>query len=81
MDIKYIVELVLFPFHTDDTIRNFGNFRNKGINTCRFSQRHPQLIKVFGTLVALWTVCFEVKPAIHVSNLSTVPVNILKGNI
>lgn len=134
MDLKDIVELVVSPFHTDDTIRyldiKIAEYRHryrqvfpeaKLLPKHHFLEHYPELIKAFGPFLALWTIRFEVKhsffkrvvrhtscfrnilmsvtvkhhlmlayhvhgtdiltPALSVSNLSTVPVDVLKENI
>ena len=134
MDLKDIVELVVSPVHTDETIRHLdikiAEHRHRYLQVFpeakllpkhHFLEHYPQLIKAFGPLAALWTMRFEakhsffkrvvrhtscfrnillslavkhqfmlayhfhgtdiLKPALSVSNLSTVPVDILKENI
>lgn len=134
MDLKDIVELVVSPCHTDDTIRyldiKISEHRHrykqvfpevKLLPKHHFLEHYPELIKAFGPLVALWTMRFEAKhsffkravrhtscfrnilmslavkhqlllayhlygtdlltPALSVSNLSRVPVDILKEDI
>ncbi|XP_056450915.1 uncharacterized protein LOC130386152 isoform X1 [Gadus chalcogrammus] len=134
MDLKDIVELVVSPVHTDETIRHLdikiAEHRHRYLQVFpeakllpkhHFLEHYPQLIKAFGPLAALWTMRFEakhsffkrvvrhtscfrnillslavkhqfmlayhfhgtdiLKPALSVSNLSTVPVDVLKENI
>jgi len=134
MDLKDIVELVVAPFHTEDTIRfldiKISEHRHRYLQIFpearvlpkhHYLEHYPQLIKAFGPLVALWTMRFEakhsffkrvvrhtncfrnilrslavkhqfmlayhlhgtdvLKPALTVSNISTLPVDVLKENI
>lgn len=134
MDLKDIVELVVSPFHTDDTIRfldtKISEHRHRYLQVFpearvlpkhHYLEHYPQLIKAFGPLVAMWTMRFEakhnffkrvvrhtncfrnillslavkhqfmlayhlhgtdvLKPALSVSNMSTLPVDVLKENI
>ncbi|KAK6479283.1 hypothetical protein HHUSO_G19991 [Huso huso] len=74
MDLKDIVELVVSPLHTEETIwyldakisehrRRFLEVfpQEKLIPKHHFLEHYPQLIKAFGPLVALWTMRFEAK--------------------
>lgn len=134
MDLKDIAELVISPFHTDDTIQYLDTKisehshrylqvfpETKLLPKHHYLEHYPQLIKAFGPLVALWTMRFEAKhsffkrvvrhiscfsnilkslairhqfmlayhlhgtdifkPVLNVSNLSTLPVDVLKENI
>lgn len=134
MDLKDIVELVVSPFHTDDTIRfldtKISEHSHRYLQVFpearvlpkhHYLEHYPQLIKAFGPLVAMCTMRFEakhsffkrvvrhtncfrnillslavkhqfmlayhlhgtdvLKPAISVSNMSTLPVDVLKENI
>lgn len=134
MDLKDIVELVVSPIHTDDTIRyldtKISEHRHRYLQVFpearllpkhHFLEHYPQLIRAFGPLVALWTMRFEAKhsffkrairhtncfrnillslalkhqlmlayylhgtdimnPALSVSNMSSVPLDVLKENL
>lgn len=74
MDLKDIVELVVSPFLTEDTIRDLdtkiSEHRHrylqvfpeaKLLSKHHFLEHYPELIKAFGPLVALWTMRFEAK--------------------
>jgi len=74
MTLKAVVELVMSPNHTDESIgyldsliaehrhRFRGLFpERKLIPKHHFVEHYPQLIKEFGPLVSLWTMRFEAK--------------------
>lgn len=72
MDLKGIVELVVSPVHTDDTIRYLDTkiselrhrylfFQRQHFIPKHFLEHYPQLIKAFGPVVALWTMRLEAK--------------------
>lgn len=74
MDLKDIVELVVYPFHTHDTIRyldtKISEHRHRYLQVFpekkllpkhHFLEHYPQLIQAFGPLVALWTMRFDAK--------------------
>lgn len=74
MVLKDIVELVVSQFHTDDTIGYLDNLisehiqrflelfpENRLIPKHHFLEHYPQLIKAFGSVVALWMMRFEAK--------------------
>ncbi|XP_056443822.1 uncharacterized protein LOC130380603 [Gadus chalcogrammus] len=74
MVLKDIVELVMSPAHTEESIcyldtkiaehrqRFLDVFpQNKLIPKHHFIEHYPELIREFGPLSALWTMCFEAK--------------------
>lgn len=74
MTLKDVVELVMSPTHTDESIghldsliaehrRRFSSVfpQRKLIPKHHFVEHYPQLIKAFGPLVSLWTMRFEAK--------------------
>ncbi|OON91157.1 MAG: hypothetical protein ATN32_02455 [Candidatus Epulonipiscium fishelsonii] len=73
-DLKDIVELVVAPFHTEDSISylNFKISEHRAVfqevfpherirPKHHYLEHYPQLIRQFGPLVALWTMRFEAK--------------------
>lgn len=76
MNLKDVVELVISPNHTDESISHLDSliaehrhrFRDwkfipegKFIPKHHFVEHYPQLIKEFGPLVSLWTMRFKAK--------------------
>lgn len=74
LDLKDIVELVVAPVHTDETVayleakiydhrqRYFELFPHvKLLPKHHYLEHYPQMIRCFGPLVALWTMRFEAK--------------------
>lgn len=74
MDLKDIVELVVSPVHTDESIsypemkisehrqRHQELFPNvKLLPKHHFLEHYPEMVKSFGPLVSLWTMCSEAK--------------------
>ncbi|KAK2856690.1 hypothetical protein Q5P01_005425, partial [Channa striata] len=74
MTLKDVVELVLSPTHTDESIGHLDSLiakhrhrfnsvfpERKLIPKHHFVEHYPQLIKAFGPLVSLWTMRFEAK--------------------
>lgn len=74
LDLKDIVELVVAPTHTDESIAYLGGkiseHRQKyqelfpGVQLLpkhHYLEHYPQLIRMFGPLVCLWTMRFEAK--------------------
>lgn len=75
MDLKEIVELVVAPMHTDESIAYLELKKNsehrqkyqelfpdvKMFRKHNFLEHYPCLIRMFGPLVALWTMRFEAK--------------------
>lgn len=73
-DLNDIVELVIVPFHTDDSISylDFKISEHRAVfqevfphhrirPKYHYLEHYPQLIRQFGPLVALWTLRFEAK--------------------
>ena len=74
MTLKDVVELVMSPTHTDESIGHLESLiaehrhrfcsvfpQGKLIPKHHFVEHYPQLIKAFGPLVSLWTMRFEAK--------------------
>lgn len=72
LDLKDIVELVVAPVHTDETIayleakiydhRHLELFPHiKLLPKHHYLEHYPQMIRCFGPLIALWTMRFEAK--------------------
>lgn len=74
LDLKDIVELVVAPVHTDETIAyleaKIYDHRQRYLEVFphakllpkhHFLENYPQMIRCFGPLVALWTMRFEAK--------------------
>lgn len=74
MTLKDVVELVMSPTHTDESIGHLDSLiaehrhrfssvfpQGKLIPKHHFIEHYPQLIKAFGPLVSLWTMRFEAK--------------------
>lgn len=74
MTLKDVVELVMSPTHTDESIGHLDSLisehrhrfcsvltQEKLIPKHHFVEHYPQLIEAFGPLVCLWTMRFEAK--------------------
>lgn len=74
MDLKQIVELVVSPLHSEESIAylesKISDHRqryqevfpnNKLLPKHHYIEHYPQLIQLFGPLVGLWTIRFEAK--------------------
>ncbi|KAK0131528.1 putative nuclease HARBI1 [Merluccius polli] len=117
LDLKDIVELVVAPKHTDESIAylegNISEHRQKYqelfpdvklLPKHHYLEHYPQLIRMFGPLVVQHTNCFKNVPfslaikhqlmisyhlisssfektALEITNVSTVPVDVLKQEI
>ena len=58
MDLKDIVELVVSPVHTDESISYPGV---RLLPKHHYLEHYPQMIRCFGPLVTLWTMRFKAK--------------------